>query len=87
MQLFATVILSQRMGAAVIDKTGLAGEYNFVMTFQPDQPLSRSGTAPDSPAGPTFLEALHDQLGLKLERQKGLVDILVIDHAQKPDPN
>ena len=87
MQLFATVIISQRLGTAVIDKTGLEGEYNFVMTFQPDPPLSRSGTTPDPAAGPTFLEALHDQLGLKLERQKGLVDILVIDHAQKPDPN
>jgi uncharacterized protein (TIGR03435 family) len=57
------------------------------MTFQPDPPLSRSGTTTDPAAGPTFLEALHDQLGLKLERQKGIVDILVIDHAQKPDPN
>jgi uncharacterized protein (TIGR03435 family) len=83
MQRFAAAILSNRFGTPVIDKTGLTGEYNFVMTFQPDRPAN----APDAPTGPTFLEALHDQLGLKLERQKGPVEIVVIDHVQKPDPN
>jgi uncharacterized protein (TIGR03435 family) len=53
------------------------------MNFQPDS----ASAAPDAATGPTFLQALHDQLGLKLERQKGTVEILVIDHAQKPDPN
>jgi len=67
MEQFATVILSRRLGTTVVDKTGIAGEYNFIMTFQPDSP---AGTAPDAATGPTFLQALHDQLGLKLERQK-----------------
>ncbi len=87
MQRFATAILSERLGMPVIDKTGLTGEYNFVMTFQPDPPPPRPGTPPEAAAGPTFVEALRDQLGLKLERQKGPVNILVIDHAEKPDPN
>jgi uncharacterized protein (TIGR03435 family) len=83
MEGFATVVLSRYLGTTVVDKTGLTGEYNLVMNFQPDS----AGTAPDAATGPTFLQALHDQLGLKLERQKGTVEMLVIDHAQKPDPN
>jgi uncharacterized protein (TIGR03435 family) len=37
--------------------------------------------------GPTFLEALREQLGLKLESQTGPVDVLVIDHVEEPTPN
>jgi uncharacterized protein (TIGR03435 family) len=87
MQRFANGILSQRFGTTVIDKTGLNGEYNFEMKFQPDPAPSAAVAAVETAAGPTFLEALHDQLGLKLERQKGMVDILVIDHVEKPDQN
>jgi uncharacterized protein (TIGR03435 family) len=84
MQRLAESILSERFGTNVIDKTGLTGEYNFVMTFQPDPP---PGRAADAAAGPTFLEALHDQLGLKLERQKGTVNMLVIDRVARPEAN
>ena len=84
MERFATAILSARLGTNVVDKTGIAGEYNFVMTFQPDSP---PGAASDAVRGPTFIQALQDQLGLKLERHKGTVEILLIDHAEKPDPN
>jgi uncharacterized protein (TIGR03435 family) len=69
----------------IVDKTGLTGKYDFVIewTFQPP------GVAPqqlDLP-GPTFLEALKDQLGLKVESQTGPVDVLVIDHVEPPSPN
>jgi uncharacterized protein (TIGR03435 family) len=87
MQLFASNVLSRRLGTNVIDRTGLTGEYNIVMTFAPDPPPSRAGTSLDDSTGPTFIEALRQQLGLKLEQQKGLVDFMVIDHAEKPDPN
>jgi len=36
---------------------------------------------------PTFLEALREQLGLTLKSTKGLVDLLVIDHVEKPTPD
>ena len=88
MQRFASSILSGILGRAVIDKTGLPGEYNFTMTFEPDRPPARpSDAAPEPPRGPTFVEALSDQLGLKPERQKGPVGLLLIDHAERPDPN
>ena len=37
--------------------------------------------------GPTFLEALKEQLGLKLVPQTGPVDVLVLDHVEEPSPN
>ena len=45
-----------------------------------------NGAAIDT-SGPTIFEAIRRQLGLKLERQKGPVEILVIDHAEKPVEN
>jgi uncharacterized protein (TIGR03435 family) len=40
------------------------------------------GDSPDNP-GPTIFAALQEQLGLKLESKKGMVDIVVIDHIEK----
>jgi uncharacterized protein (TIGR03435 family) len=45
-----------------------------------------SGVQP-GPDGPTFLNALHDQLGLKLTSAKGQAQILVIDHIERPFGN
>lgn len=65
----------------VVDKTGLAGDYNFDLKWTPDDQQG----APD--AGPTFFTALQEQLGLKLVSAKGLVDALVIDHVERPSKN
>ena len=43
--------------------------------------------APIDTSGPTIFEAIRQQLGLKLERQKGPVDIMVLDHAERPVEN
>ncbi len=73
----------------ILDKTGLTGKYDLVIDFVPQlngpQPLG-GDPQPDA-SGPTFLEALKEQLGLKLEPQTGPVDILVVDHAEEPSPN
>jgi uncharacterized protein (TIGR03435 family) len=64
--------------------TGLNGTFDFSLEWSlaPDsaQPL---GSQPEDP-GPTFLEALQQQLGLKLKSTKGRVDVLVIDHVEHP---
>jgi uncharacterized protein (TIGR03435 family) len=73
-------VLSTRLGRSVVDRTGLKGFYDFVVTWTPDE------VQPDTP-GPSLFTALQEQLGLKLESSKGPVEILVIDHVEKPTEN
>jgi uncharacterized protein (TIGR03435 family) len=65
----------------VIDKTGLSGAYDFKLEWTDD------GTAADGSRAPLVQTAIQEQLGLKLESRKGPVDILVIDHAERPTEN
>jgi len=67
----------------VVDRTGLSGFFDFELTWAPLLPL---GTT-NRPDGPSLFTALEEQLGLKLEPIKGSVDVLVIDHIEKPTPN
>jgi uncharacterized protein (TIGR03435 family) len=88
--------LSGAVGRKVVDKTGLTGKYDFAIKYdERRQDLTAPGTAdgslvqatpPDS-SGPSIFDALQDQLGLKLESQKGPVEILIIDSVEKPSPN
>ena len=73
----------------VVERTSLNGNFDFAIEFTPQisGPLPPStGSEPDA-TGPSFLEALQDQLGLKLESQTGPISIFVIDHIQEPSPN
>jgi bla regulator protein blaR1 len=90
------LVLSNQVGRTVLDKTGLEGSYDFEMTFTPDRvpgqqpPLPGDGGAdrpPNDTGGPSIFTALQEQLGLKLDAQKGPVEVLVIDSAQKPSEN
>lgn len=85
------LIATQMTGAVdrpVLDRTGLTGTFDFTLEWMPDLDGPSDGSAfqPDA-TGPTFLEALKDQLGLKLVPQTGPVDVLVIDHVEEPTPN
>jgi uncharacterized protein (TIGR03435 family) len=87
-------LLAHQTGRPVLNKTGLKGDYDFTLKWTPDQGRGQmpGGTpgdvAPPSDAnGPTIFTALQEQLGLKLESQKGPVDTLVIDHAERPTEN
>jgi uncharacterized protein (TIGR03435 family) len=76
-------VLSNITGRPVVDKTGLTAKYDFVLEWTPDL-----GTAADSaPVGPTIFTALQEQLGLRLEPQRGPVPNIVIDRAEKPSEN
>ena len=84
-------VLSQQLGRSVIDKTGLGGQYDFELKWTLEVGQSQSGPpdvvpSPDL-AGPSLFTAVQEQLGLKLESAKGPVDVLVIDHAEKPSEN
>ncbi len=76
-------------GRPVIDRTGLSGTFDFIADWIPDStaPLTPGTEPPPEQSGPTFLEALKDQLGLKLEPQTGPVDVLAIDHVEEPSAN
>jgi uncharacterized protein (TIGR03435 family) len=75
-----------RLGRPVIDQTGLTGRYDFTLEWMPE----RDGTAPPEAAdmqGPTFLEAVREQLGLKLESSKGPVRTPAVDRVERPSEN
>ena len=85
-------LLSQEVGRPVVDKTGLAGTYDFTLKWTPDQGAGSMAAGVDAPepaadAGPSIFTALEEQLGLKLEPTKALLDVLVIDHIEKPSEN
>ena len=85
-------------GRVVIDATGLQGSFDFELKWTPDElhsgSLNGAGSAqgpsnsplPDASA-PSFLTALEEQLGLKLESRKAFVEVLAIDHVERPSPN
>ena len=65
----------------VLDLTGLKETFDFTLEWTPD---NLPGTPPpDDAAGPSIFTAIQEQLGLKLETQRGSVEILVIDHAER----
>jgi uncharacterized protein (TIGR03435 family) len=73
--------LSNPVGRLIIDKTGLTGKYEINLTWAwNDQPGSAN-------AGPSLFSALQDQLGLKLEPAKAPVDVVVVDHLERPSEN
>jgi uncharacterized protein (TIGR03435 family) len=86
-----TVVLSQQVGRTVVDKTGLKGRYDFSLEYErrragrgdPDDPEP----APSPDGLPSVYTALQEQLRLKLESQKGPVEFIVVDHAEKPSAN
>jgi uncharacterized protein (TIGR03435 family) len=75
----------------ILDKTGLDSNvrYDFTIEFTPafNGPLPPGTTFQPDPNGPTFNEALKEQLGLKLEPQTGPTDVVVIDHIEQPSEN
>jgi uncharacterized protein (TIGR03435 family) len=71
--------LSPTLGRPVIDRTGQTAKFEIKLQWSPD----------DSPGStqPSIFTALQEQLGLKLQSTKGPVDVMVIDHANKPSAN
>ncbi len=83
--------LSPMVGRIVIDKTGLKGRYDFQMTYAPEGRGLGPGPAPGGaepppadPNTPSLFTALQEQLGLKLEPERGPVDVVVIDRVEQP---
>lgn len=77
------------LGRPVMDRTGLAGRYDFTLQWAPEtKDSSAPGTGTQSDAqGPTFFEALKDKLGVKLKPTKALIEVPIVSHVQWPSPN
>jgi uncharacterized protein (TIGR03435 family) len=69
-------------GRMIVDKTGLGDKkFDFELRWTPDDHPSADDSAP------SLLTALQEQIGLKLVPARGLVEVLVIDHMERPSPN
>jgi uncharacterized protein (TIGR03435 family) len=72
----------------IIDKTDLTGLFDLKLQFNPDcGVLFACGPGDPTPAGPSLFSEIEQELGLKLESAKGLVEVLVIDSVQHPTEN
>jgi len=71
-------MLGRQLGRIVVDKTGLSEGYDFTLTWDPEG---------QSESVPSIFAALQEQMGLKLESQKAMTDVLVVDSAEKASEN
>lgn len=91
LRMFVTV-LSRRLGRPIVDSTGLTGNYDFTLEWTPvaAAPAVTGGSpepAPPDASGPDIFTAIQEQMGLQLKSTKGPVDVIMIDHIEKPSPN
>jgi uncharacterized protein (TIGR03435 family) len=85
----ASVMQRAALDDPVLDQTGLTGRYDFDLEFTPDEAVfgGAIGKGADDSSKPGLFAALQQQLGLRLEATRGLVDVLVIDHVERPSEN
>jgi uncharacterized protein (TIGR03435 family) len=74
-------MLARELDRPVVDKTGLTGNYDFTLRFAPAM------EATSDSQDPSIFTAVQEQLGLTLELSKAPLDVLVIDHLEKPTEN
>src|SRR5262245_16688650 len=86
--------LTTWVGRVVVDRTEMTGDFDFTLRWTPDQmaegfgkKVAAGGLAPADPNGPSIFTAIQEQLGLKLDAQKGTVDVLIVDSAEHPIEN
>lgn len=86
-------VLSAQLGRTILDRTGLKGNYDFTLQWTPDQGQAakdealRAGAPTTDSAPPPIFTALQQQLGLKLESSTSPMEILVVDHIERPSEN
>lgn len=73
------------VGELIVDKTGLSGVYDWTLNWMPQSTAGSDASL--NAAGPSLYTALEEQLGLQLKKTKGPVEVLVIDHVERPSGN
>jgi uncharacterized protein (TIGR03435 family) len=91
--------LSRYFHSPVLDRTGVNGRYDFWLEFAEERTdsailraseegqLGADSGSPPASSGPSIFTALQDQLGLKLESTKGPLEVIIIDHIERPSEN
>ena len=75
--------LNGEFGRDVVDETGLEGHFDYTVRFA--RPVPNGDAEKD--LGPSLIEALRDQLGMKLTTERATVQRLIIDHVERPTDN
>lgn len=89
---FTSFLQMMVLDRPVVDQTGIAGRYDLTVTFMPDESQfngrpPRSAPADGVEAAPDLYVAIQQQMGMKLTQEKAPVDVIVIDHVEKPSAN
>ena len=83
---------SPAAGRVVLDRTGIAGEFNINLEYVPGEAFiatmaQATGAPPNVASGPSLSRALEEQLGLRLEAIRAPMEVLIVEHAEKPSEN
>jgi bla regulator protein BlaR1 len=75
------------VGRPIVNHTGLTGRYDFTLSFAPDPEVVQLPLDSEALQAPTLLGALKEQLGMRLDPAKLPMEVLVIDHIERPSEN
>jgi uncharacterized protein (TIGR03435 family) len=84
------VALTEITGGTVLDETGWSGPFDFELSWAVDQERSevqQGSVGADLVVGATVYKALEEQLGLRLTRERRAIDVIVVDHIERPSAN
>ncbi|MEO6815724.1 MAG: TIGR03435 family protein, partial [Edaphobacter sp.] len=74
-------------GRNVVDQTDLKGAYDFTLKWGREQPALSDAGQDSGVDAPFLFTAIQEQLGLRLAHSKGPVEVIVIDHIERPTAN
>ena len=81
------VQLSSQLRRTILDETGLSGTYDFTLQLPDSIPLGIDNPTPPQSYEPALTTAIEQQLGLKLEPRKASMEVLIIEHVERPAEN
>ena len=84
---FASMLQRSVLDRHVLDKTGLTGRYDFDLEWTPDETQFGGQLRlqpPTENAKPDLFAAMQQQIGLRLQASRGMVDVIVVDGAERP---
>lgn len=76
-----------KLGRPVVDRTGIGGRVDFTLEWALETPQTSGPDAVPDLQGTSFVEALREQLGMKLESTRGPLQVLVVDNVERPTEN